>query len=92
VRWVLATRGEVSAAGWPEARAVAPKTGESLDLGGAALKVLGGDEEGARRFLLVEERMLFSGSAQGAAVAWPEDAAVEWIAPVRGFVVRHAPD
>ena len=36
--------------------------------------------------------MLFSGSAQGAAVAWPDDAAVEWIAPARGFVVRQAPD
>ncbi|WP_422097393.1 NUDIX domain-containing protein [Variovorax sp.] len=92
VRWVLATRGEASAAGWPDARVLAPQPGESLDLGGATLEVLGGDEECARRFLLVEERMLFSGSAQGAAVAWPEDAAVEWIAPVHGFVARHAPD
>jgi len=56
---------------------------QSLDLGGATLQVLG-----AQRFLLAEERMLFTDDTTTTAVE--TDHRVEWIVPARGFMRRPA--
>ncbi|MDH6170735.1 8-oxo-dGTP pyrophosphatase MutT (NUDIX family) [Variovorax boronicumulans] len=70
VRWTVTAQPD-----WP---------GGTLDLGGATLQMLKiGD--GAPSFLLVEERMLFTGAN---VTATGTNDAIEWIAPSQGFIHR----
>jgi hypothetical protein len=70
VRWTVTAQSD-----WPAGR---------LDLGGATLEMLKSGD-GAPSFLLVEERMLFTGP--GATTTGTNDA-IEWIAPSQGFIRR----
>ncbi|MNQ13624.1 NUDIX domain protein [compost metagenome] len=91
--WALINRVPGDAAHEAALRAAAPgpvrwvlsadAAPQSLDLGGATLQVLG-----AQRFLLAEERMLFTEDATTTAVE--TDHRVEWIVPARGFMRRPA--
>jgi hypothetical protein len=71
VHWTLSTQPD-----WP---------GDTLDLGGATLRVLRGDD-GAPCVLLVEERMLFT--VLGHAAITNASHPIEWIAPAEGFIRR----
>ena len=91
VRWILCTRGEPTREAraalrqaWPDAEAAtALAEGQRLQLAGATLEVLPvpGDAL-ARRFLLLPERLLFTGDAAAAG----ECPQAVWIAPASGFV------
>jgi hypothetical protein len=70
VRWTVTAQSD-----WPE---------NTLDLGGATLRMLKSDG-GTPSFLLVEERMLFTGA--NVATTGTNDA-IEWIAPSQGFIHR----
>ena len=78
VRWTVPTQ--------PGAQHMHPSwPGDTLDLGGATLRVLR-DDEGAPCLLLVEERMLFTGPGTSAPLGAGH--AVAWIAPAEGFIHR----
>jgi 8-oxo-dGTP pyrophosphatase MutT (NUDIX family) len=70
VRWTVTAQSD-----WP---------GDVLDLGGATLRMLKSGE-GAPSFLLVEERMLFTGPD---VTTTGTNDAIEWIAPSQGFIHR----
>ncbi|MDP9896715.1 8-oxo-dGTP pyrophosphatase MutT (NUDIX family) [Variovorax boronicumulans] len=70
VRWTATAQPD-----WP---------GGTLDLGGATLQMLK-SSDGAPSFLLVEERMLFTGRD---VVTTGKNDAIEWIAPSQGFIHR----
>jgi 8-oxo-dGTP pyrophosphatase MutT (NUDIX family) len=90
VRWLLSTQAiteETTRAldAWPDASTLPP--GERIELGDATLRVLLGDGEAQpRRFLLVEERVLFTGTPDDHAAGENE---IRWIAPRHGFL--HSP-
>jgi len=100
VRWLLSTAArtqesaaaleELQSSSWPDATIVWPEAGDSLELGGATLRVLqpepAADGAAARQFLLAEEHTLFAGSAEVPAVHVGDE--VEWIAPASGFIFR----
>ena len=71
VRWTVSTQPD-----WP---------GDTLNLGGATLQMLKSDD-GTPCFLLVEERMLFTGS--GTTTISGTSHPIEWIAPAKGFIHR----
>lgn len=97
VRWILSTRGSAETvlvaqadAGEPWAAAVvtALGRGEQLDLGGASLRAIRAPSDSeASSFLLVEERMLFSGGHDPQVLE--ADAGFDWIAPGIGFLQAH---
>ncbi|SDH42520.1 NUDIX domain-containing protein [Variovorax sp. OV700] len=104
VRWLLSTAArtqesaasldELRSASWPNAAVLWPEHGQTLDLGGATLRVLqpgpADDGAAARQFLLAEERTLFTGTAVMPAVHANDK--VEWIAPASGFIFRTSAD
>ncbi|MET3497995.1 NUDIX domain-containing protein [Variovorax boronicumulans] len=79
VRWTVSTQPGTQPTMPPEWPA------GTLDLGGATLKAVTGDD-GTPCFLLVEERMLFTES--GTATIAGADHPIEWIAPSQGFIQR----
>ncbi|MET3184185.1 UNVERIFIED_ORG: 8-oxo-dGTP pyrophosphatase MutT (NUDIX family) [Variovorax guangxiensis] len=87
VRWLLSTHGHAEEALreiWPDASAVLPAPDERIELGEATLRVLPGDGDAhSRRFLLVEDGMLFAGSSADHAAGEDE---VRWIAARHGFL------
>ncbi|MDM0115876.1 NUDIX domain-containing protein [Variovorax sp. J22R133] len=91
VRWILFTQGKEASTqackdAWPDATVLQPQPNEELKLGDATLRVLSvqGDVD-ARHYLLVQERLLFAGTALQQAMAPRDD--VAWIAPHQGFIV-----
>ncbi|WP_213957050.1 MULTISPECIES: NUDIX domain-containing protein [unclassified Variovorax] len=98
VRWILSTgpRGSLDAAtveglraAWPEARPLQASTDEVLKVGGTTIRaVVDAEDADALAFLLVEERLLFTGS--GATVPAHMRDSVDWIVPAQGFMRRRA--
>jgi 8-oxo-dGTP pyrophosphatase MutT (NUDIX family) len=99
VRWLLSTAPRTPAseaalaqlaASWPGASVHWPAPGERLALGGdTTLQAIPAARDGnstAQQFLLIEERVLFTGAA--AAPSASAAAEAEWIAPASGFLVR----
>ncbi|MEJ8846231.1 NUDIX domain-containing protein [Variovorax rhizosphaerae] len=94
VRWILSTgaRGRLDAgtieslrAVWPEARAIQASAEDALEVGGATIRaVVDTQDANALRFLLVEERLLFTGG--GSTVPSRLRDAVDWILPATGFM------
>jgi hypothetical protein len=61
-----------------------PAPGEQIRIGDATLRVLPGDGDAqSRRFLLVEEGLLFTGASDAPAAGEEQ---VRWIAPRQGFL------
>lgn len=78
VRWRLSTQAA------SEAATMVPAPGEQIRIGNATLRVLPGDGSSqARRFLLVEEGMLFAGTSDAPTA---DEEQVRWIAPRHGFL------
>ncbi|MEJ8825532.1 NUDIX domain-containing protein [Variovorax humicola] len=97
VRRILSTRQGVSAAAldalrasWPDAAAVAqPAAGDVLHVGGATIQATNAaDGSNALNFLLVEERLLFTGA--GSIAGSDARESVDWLAPGQGFMRRSA--
>ncbi|BEP62509.1 hypothetical protein GmRootV213_30630 [Variovorax sp. V213] len=100
VRWLLSTAArtqesaaaleELQSSSWPDATVLWPEAGDTLELGGATLRVLqpgpADDGAAARQFLLAEEHTLFTGAAEMPAAHVGDE--VEWIAPASGFIFR----
>ena len=87
VRWLLSTQAPSEDALrelWPDASAAVPAPGEQIRIGDATLRVLPGDGDAqSRRFLLVEEGLLFTGASDAPA---PGEGQGRWIAPRQGFL------
>ncbi|MDR6523017.1 8-oxo-dGTP pyrophosphatase MutT (NUDIX family) [Variovorax paradoxus] len=87
VRWLLSTQAPSEDALrelWPGASAAVPAPGEQIRIGDATLRVLPGDGDAqSRRFLLVEEGLLFTGASDAPAAGEEQ---VRWIAPRQGFL------
>jgi len=78
VRWLLSTRAA------SDAGTVVLAPGEQISVGDATLRVLPDDGDAqSRRFLLVEEGMLFAGTSDAPTA---DDEQVRWIAPRHGFL------
>lgn len=95
ILWAQAPAGpsaharETLAAAWPEASMAQPASGEELTVGDARLRVLPGTGDAqARRFLLVEEHTLFTGSTPQPTAGSDGTVRIEWIAPGQGFMRR----
>jgi 8-oxo-dGTP pyrophosphatase MutT (NUDIX family) len=95
VRWILfSTREGIGAAAWdalrklwPDASVEQPADGARLKVGAATIEVVrAADGSDALNFLLVEERVLFSGRNSAARPLASES--IEWIAPGEGFLRR----
>ncbi|MEJ8857273.1 NUDIX domain-containing protein [Variovorax robiniae] len=97
VRWILSTAPRASLATatvdrlrevWPEASAMQLSADEVLKLGGATIRAVAAAQDAeALNFLLVEDRMLFTGD-RGTVPSDLRDA-VDWIAPAQGFLRRN---